>query len=70
MAQSIWKVGARDDSATVEVYDNDGTMEVRVDGTKVVTEQQTAIADSAGGDESTKINAILAALRAHGLIAT
>jgi hypothetical protein len=29
-----------------------------------------AIADSAGGDEQTKINAILTALREHGLIAT
>lgn len=42
----------------------------KVSGTQVVGAQQSAIADSVGGDESTKINAILAALRAHGLIAT
>lgn len=39
-------------------------------GVQVVGSQQSAIADSSGGDEQTKINAILAALRAHGLIAT
>lgn len=37
---------------------------------QVVGPQQSAIADSVGGDEQAKINAILAALRAHGLIAT
>ena len=41
-----------------------------VSGTKVVDTQQPAIADATGGDEVAKINAILAALRAHGLIAT
>ncbi|WP_370311645.1 glycosyl hydrolase family 28-related protein [Sagittula sp.] len=41
-----------------------------VGNTKVVGTQQAAIADSAGGDEVSKINAILAALRGHGLIAT
>ena len=70
MANTVWKVGKRDDSASVEVYDNDGTMELLIDGTKVLTEQQTAIGDSVGSDEVAKINAILAALRAHGLIAT
>lgn len=47
-----------------------GTAGVQVSGTKVVGAQQAAIADSAGGDEQAKINAILAAMRAHGLIAT
>lgn len=42
---------------------------VQVAGTQVVASQQPAIADSAGGDEQARINAILAALRAHGLIA-
>lgn len=42
----------------------------RVNGIKVVDAQQPAISDSAGGDEQAKINAILAALRAHGLIDT
>ena len=42
----------------------------QLNGTKVVGDQQAAITDSIGGDEQTKINAILAALRAHGLIAT
>lgn len=49
---------------------NDAGGEFRVNGTKVVGAQQAAIANSAGGDEQAKINAILAALRAHGLIAT
>lgn len=40
-----------------------------VNGVRVVTGQQSAIANSVGGDEQAKINAILAALRAHGLIA-
>jgi hypothetical protein len=39
-------------------------------GTKVVGAQGAAIADAAGGTEITTINAILARLRAHGLIAT
>ncbi|AKO60925.1 tail fiber protein [Pseudoalteromonas phage H101] len=43
---------------------------VFVGGTKVTGSQQVAISDSVGGDESAKINSILAALRAHGLIAT
>lgn len=41
-----------------------------VGGTKVIGAQQAAISDSVGGDEQARINAILAALRAHGLIAT
>ncbi|SKB27309.1 hypothetical protein [Sphingopyxis flava] len=41
-----------------------------VGSTKVLGAQQSAITDSAGGDEQAKINAILAALRAHGIIAT
>jgi hypothetical protein len=43
---------------------------VKVNAIKVLGDQRAAIADAAGGDEVTKINAILAALRAHGLIAT
>ena len=43
---------------------------VIVGGNKVLGSQQAAISDSVGGDESTKINSILSALRAHGLIAT
>jgi len=39
-------------------------------GVKVLGEQVAAIPDSVGGDESTKINDILAALRNHGLIGT
>ncbi len=44
--------------------------EIQVQDVKVLDAQQSAIADSVGGDEQAKINAILAALRAHGLIAT
>ena len=61
------------DIATFEIrpsyIDVKGT-EVRVSETKVVGTQQSAIADSVVGDEVTKINEILAALRAHGIIAT
>jgi hypothetical protein len=42
----------------------------KVAGNQVVGAQQAAITDAVGGDEVTKINAILAALRTHGLIAT
>lgn len=41
-----------------------------IDGNRVVRERLSAIADAAGGDEVAKINAILAALRSHGLIST
>lgn len=43
---------------------------VYVNGTKVLGAQQTAIPDASGGTEVTTINAVLAAMRAHGLIAT
>lgn len=52
------------------VADSVDATSYKVSGTQVVGAQQSAIADSVGGDESTKINAILAALRSHGLIAT
>lgn len=42
--------------------------EFRINGTKVVGPRQAAIADATAGTEITTINAILAALRAHGLI--
>ena len=43
----------------------------RVGNVQVVGAQEAAIADSTGsGDDQTKINAILAALRSHGLIDT
>lgn len=41
-----------------------------VNGTKVLGAQQTAITNASGGTEVTTINAVLAALRNHGLIAT
>lgn len=47
-----------------------GTDGVQVQGLKVIGARQAAIANAVGGDEVTKINAILAALRQHGLIAT
>ena len=43
---------------------------VWVDTLQVLGTQKAAIADAAGGDEVAKINAILAAMRGHGLIAT
>lgn len=67
----------------IGTYDADGTVvtpvldgnslsvasAVHVGGQQVLSGQQAAIADSAGGDETARINAILAALRSHGLIA-
>jgi hypothetical protein len=41
-----------------------------IDGNRVVGERQAAIANATGGTEIARINDILAALRAHGLIAT
>lgn len=41
-----------------------------VDDVRVVSSQQAAIGDSVGGDEQTKINQILSAMRNHGLIAS
>lgn len=41
-----------------------------VNGTKVLGAQQSAITNASGGTEVTTINAVLAAMRAHGLIAT
>ncbi|MCY1174203.1 hypothetical protein D9M73_143970 [compost metagenome] len=43
---------------------------IKVDNVQVVMSQRPSIANSVGGDEVTKINAILTALRDHGLIAT
>jgi hypothetical protein len=65
-------------NTTVPAYrvDVDGSINVRTggafrfNGTQVVGAQGTAIADATGGTEITTINAILARLRAHGLIAT
>lgn len=42
---------------------------VYVAGQQVLAARQPAIRDSAGGDERARINAILSALRAHGIIA-
>jgi hypothetical protein len=45
--------------------------EYRVDGTKVVGNQGAAVADATGaGDVVAQLNALLARLRTHGLIAT
>jgi hypothetical protein len=41
----------------------------KVGGTQVIGAQQAAIADATAGQEVAKINAVLSALRAHGLIA-
>lgn len=43
---------------------------VRVNGNQVLGSQQSHITDSVGGDEIAKINEIIAALKAHGLIAS
>lgn len=69
---SLLKVGKS--TETFEVVNNAGTVEVKVAGTKVLTEQQTTIADPSGGatqdaEARTAIAAIIDALQAHGLIA-
>lgn len=95
MATSLFKLVAPS-GAVYEIQDNAGAIEVLVDGIKVVSEQQTAIAsltDNSGGtandtlavveaaytqatiannfaDLAAKTNAILTALRNHGIIAT
>ena len=51
-------------------FDLTTTPGLRVSGVKVIGTQRPAISDSVGGDEQTKINAILTALRTHGLIDT
>lgn len=48
----------------------DAAGEFRINGTKVVGPRQAAIADATAGTEITTINAVLAILRAHGLIET
>ena len=48
----------------------DFASQVRYQGTKVLGAQQAHIPDSTGSDEQARINDILAALRAHGLIAS
>lgn len=59
------------DTPVWEMLDVSGTLKMRIAGTQVLTEQQAAIADDASGAANqAKVNAILAALRAHGLIAT
>jgi hypothetical protein len=46
-----------------------GGNELRINGTKILGTQEAAISDATGGTEITTINAILTALRNHGLIA-
>lgn len=54
-----------------EVKDTSGAVTVEVDGTRILAEQQNAIADATDAATAiTQINAILDALQAHGLIAT
>ena len=57
-------------TAPVEVMVAGGNAGVAINGTKVIGGQGAAIANAAAGTEATTINAILARLRAHGLIAT
>lgn len=50
MAKSLFKVS--NGSASIDLYDNDGTPQIRVNGTSVLTAQQAAVAsltDSTGG---------------------
>jgi hypothetical protein len=57
-----------DDNAAELSNVNDG---LRVEGTQVLSTQQAAIADDvSGASNQATVNSILAALRAHGLIAT
>ena len=81
------KVGGKAGAGSFEVSDNDGNVELKVDGNKVLDAQQSAIADASEAHDlnatfsdteaeaaldalGAKINAIIAALEAHGLIAS
>jgi len=61
-------------TSDVTFDDINATGVYKVDGTQVLTNQQAAEADLAGGatlsDTITKVNNILAKLRTHGIIAT
>jgi len=81
------KVGGKAGAGSFEVSDNDGNVELKVDGNKALDAQQSAIADASEAHDlnatfsdteaeaaldalGAKINAIIAALEAHGLIAS
>jgi uncharacterized protein YxjI len=71
---SLYKVGGSGGKGSFAVVDNNGTIEIKVNGTKVLTAQQVTIADPAGGatqdaEARTAIASIIDALQAHGLIA-
>ncbi len=66
----------RDGAVTLQAADVEGALdgvgfgasEVRVGGTRVLGPRQPDIPDATGADAVTRFNALLAALRAHGLI--
>jgi len=76
MALRTTQAGVVNDRLTIDGLGNvnlpaaSATVGLRAAGTKVVGVQQAAIPDAIGGTEIATINSILAALRAHGLIAT
>lgn len=57
-------------SGSVEVLSSSGGAGFRVAGNRVVGARGAAIADATAGTEVATINAVLAAMRTHGLIAT
>ena len=66
-AKSLWVGGTAGNYINIA----NGTGELRVNGTKVVTARGAAVADATGaGDVVAQLNALLARCRAHGLIAT
>lgn len=71
MAKSLIAVTKEGGTVGFEVKDTAGAVTVEVDGTRILAEQQAAIADATDAATAiTQVNAILDALQAHGLIAT
>lgn len=73
--KNLFKVGGIGGAGSFQVTDNAGSVEVSVNGVKVLGAQESAIADPAGGstidsEARTAISSILSALEAHGIIAT
>lgn len=71
MAKSLLAVTREGGTVGFEVTETAGAITVSLDGTQILAEQQAAIADATDTTTAiSRVNAILDALQAHGLIAT